>query len=167
MSSRRLALATLFGVMIFAFKTVLPSPIDKAFVLFQALLLSMGYLFLGAPGATYISLVGGLLTALWRAPFAPFTIAFALLYGFLIDAVSSIVKVRDVNNDVKDKRLIAAVTVSTVVVGLASFYTSVVFEILPRNSLLEMGVLVAGVINGIIGGYLSVMIWKRIFKRPK
>jgi len=54
-----------------------------------------------------------------------------------------------------------------VVVGLASFYTSVVFEILPRNSLLEMGVLVAGVINGIIGGYLSVMIWKRIFKRPK
>lgn len=152
--------------MIFAFKIALPSPIDKAFVLFQALLLSLGYLLLGTPGATYISLVGGLLTALWRAPLAPFSLTFALLYGLLIDAVSSIIKVR-VNNDVKDKRVITAVTVSTVVVGLASYYTSVIFDLLPRNPLLEIGILVAGIINGLIGGYLSVVIWKRILKRLK
>ncbi len=167
MNSRKLTLSTLFGVAIFAFETALPTPIDKAFVLPQALLLSLGHLLLGAPGATYISLVGGLLTAVWRAAYAPFTIAFALLYGLLIDAISSVIKVRRVNNDVKPKRLIAAVTVSTVVVGLASYYTSVIFRFFPRDLLLEVGILVAGVVNGLIGGYLSVVIWKRMFKRPR
>lgn len=157
-------MATLFGVIIFAFKIVLPSPIDKAFILPQAMLLSLGYLLLRAPGATYISFVGGLLTAIWRAPLAPFTITFALLYGLLIDATSSVMNVRDVNNEVNEKRLITAVTVSTVIVALASFYTSVVFRLVPRNPLLEIGIIVAGVINGVFGGYLSVVIWKRMFK---
>jgi len=164
MSSRRLTLATLFGVIIFAFKIVLPSPIDKAFILPQAMLLSLGYLLLRAPGATYISFVGGLLTAIWRAPLASFTLTFALLYGLLIDATSSVMNVRDVNNEVNEKRLITAVTVSTVIVALASFYTSVVFRLVPRNPLLEIGIIVAGVINGVFGGYLSVVIWKRMFK---
>jgi len=167
LNSRKLTLATIFGVMLFVFKTFLPSPIDKAFVLFPALLLSLGYLLLGAPGATYTSLIGGLLTALMRGSFAPFTIIFALLYGFMIDAVSSIIKVRDENNDVKQKRLITSVTVSTVAVGSASYYTSVAFQLLPRNLLLEIGILAAGVINGLAGGYLSFAIWKRIFKQSK
>lgn len=168
MSPRRLTLTTLFGVIIFAFKTVLPTPIDKAFVVIQALLLSLGYLLLGAPGATYVSMVGGLLTTLWRAPLAPFTTAFALLYGLLIDGLSSIFKVREENNDVGTKRLIATVTVSTAVVGLASYYTTVhVLAILPRNPLLEMGVFIAGVINGLIGGYLSVIIWKKNLRGRK
>ena len=163
MGARRLTLATLFGVIIFAFKTVLPTPIDKIFVFIQALLLSLGYLMLGAPGATYVSMVGGLLTALWRAPFAPFTIAFALLYGLLIDVLSLIFKVKEVNNEIKTKRVIATVTMSTAVVGLASYYTTThVLAILPRNPILEMSILIAGVINGLIGGYLSVSIWKKI-----
>lgn len=167
LNSRKLTLATLFGVMLFVFKTFLPSPIDKAFVSFPALLLSLSYLLLGAPGATYTSLIGGLLTALVRGSFAPFTIIFALLYGFMIDAVSSIIKVRDANHDVSQKRLIISVTISTVAVGLASYYTSVVFQLLPRNLLLETGILVSGVINGLAGGYLSIAIWKRIFKQSK
>jgi len=165
MDSRKLILATLFGAIVFAFETILPSPIDKAFVLFQALFLSLGYLLLGVPGATYVSMVGGLLTALWRAPLAPFTATFALLYGLLIDAISSIIKVRSVNSDVKVKRLIMAVTISTIVVGLASYYTSVIFRLLPRNPPLEIGILVAGIMNGVVGGYVSVIIWKRILKR--
>jgi len=162
-----LALATIFGAIISAFEILLPSPIDKAFIFIQTLLLSLGHLTLGPPGATYISLVDGLLTALWRTPLAPFTLAFALLYGLSIDIISSIAKVKDVDNDVKSKRLITAVTVSTVIVGSASYYTSVTFDLLPRNPLLEMSIFAAGVINGLIGGYLSIVIWKRIFKRPK
>lgn len=157
-----MTLATLFGVLIFIFKTVLPSPIDKAFVVIQAMLLSLGYLLLGAPGATYISLIGGLLTAFWRTPLAPFTFTFALLYGLLIDALSLIFKARSVEGDVKQKNLIAAVTVSTMTVGLASYFTSVIFKLLPRNPLLEMGILAAGVISGLTGGYLSIVIWKKI-----
>ena len=165
MNSRKLTLATLLGVIVFAFETVLPSPIDKASVLFQALLLSLGYLLLGTSGATYVSIVGGLLTAIWRAPLAHFTVTFALLYGLLIDVISSIIKTRSSNKNVRVRRLIIAVTVSTTLVGLASYYTSVSFQLLPRNPILEAGILVAGVINGVAGGYLSVVIWKRFLQR--
>ena len=162
-NSQRLALTTLFGATIFVFKMLLPSPLDKALILFQTIFLCLGYLLLGAPGGTYTSFIGGLLTAVIRGAVAPFTIIFALLYGVLIDTTSSIIKVREANNDVKGKRLIASATISTVTVALASFYTSVVFQLTPGDPLLEMGLLTAGVINGMIGGYLSAAIWKRIF----
>lgn len=164
-SPRRLTLATLFGAVIFISKMVLPSPIDKAFVVVQALLLSLGYLLLGAPGATYISLIGGLLIAFWRAHLAPFTIAFALLYGLSIDALSSVLKARGVEGNVRQKNLIAAVTISTIIVGLASYFSAVVFELLPRNPLIEMSILISGVISGVIGGYFSIVIWKKILER--
>jgi len=166
MNSRRLALTTLFGAAIFVFKMLLPSPVDKALILFQTLFLCLGYLLLGALGGTYTSFIGGLLTAIMRGSLAPFTIIFALLYGVLIDTMSSIIKVREANNDVKVKRLIVSATISTVIVALASFYTSVVFQLIPRNPLLELSILTAGVTNGMIGGYLSAVIWKRIFQRP-
>lgn len=98
---------------------------------------------------------------------APFTLAFALLHGLSIDIISSIAKVKDADNDVKSKRLIIAVTVSTAIVGSASYYTSVTFDLLPRNPLLEMSIFAAGVINGLVGGYLSIVTWKRIFKGPQ
>lgn len=157
-------LATLFGVVIFISKISLPSPIDKIFVVAQALLLSLGYLLLGAPGATYISLIGCLLTAFWRAHLAPFTIAFGLLYGLSIDALSSVLKVKGVDGNVRQKNLIAAVTISTTIVGLASYFSSVVFELLPRNPWMEIVVLISGVISGLIGGYFSTVIWKKFFK---
>ena len=70
---------------------------------------------------------------------------------------------KEVNNEIKTKRVITTVTISTAVVGLASYYTTThVLVILPRNPILEMGILIAGVINGLIGGYLSVSIWKKI-----
>ena len=164
-SPRRLMLATLFSAVIFISKISLPSPIDKIFVVVQALLLSLGYLLLGAPGATYISLIGCLLTAFWRAHLAPFTIAFGLLYGLSIDALSSVLKVRGVEGNVRQKNLIAAVTISTTILGLASYFSSVVFELLPRNPWVEIVILISGVISGSIGGYFSIVIWKKILER--
>jgi len=158
-------LATLFGAAIFISKISLLSPIDKIFVVVQALLLSLSYLLLGAPGATYISLIGCLLTAFWGAHLAPFTIAFALLYGLSIDALSSVLKARGAEGNVRQKNMIAAVTISTTIVGLASYFSAVVFELLPRNSLMEMGILISGVISGSIGGYFSIVIWKKILER--
>ena len=157
-------LATLFGAAIFISKISLPSPIDKIFVVAQALLLSLGYLFLGAPGATYISLIGCLLTAFWGAHLAPFTIAFALLYGLSIDALSSVLKARGVEGNVRQKNLIAAVTISTTIVGLASYFSSVVFELLPRNPWVEIVILISGITSGSIGGYISIVIWKKLFR---
>jgi hypothetical protein len=165
LSTKNLALSTLFGVMIFVFETLLPYPMDKAFTFFQAMLLSLGYLLIGVPGATFISLVGGSLTAIWRAPLAPFTISFALLFGGLIDLFCSIFGARDKKGNVKQARLILAVTLSTVITGYSGYYITFTFKILELDPTLGNFILIAGIISGIIGGYLSLILWKRIFKR--
>jgi len=87
--SRRVALAALFGVLIFISKILVPTPIDKVIVGVQAIFLALSFLLLGFLGATWVALVGGLLTAIWRAPFAPITLMFALLYGLLVGCVNA------------------------------------------------------------------------------
>lgn len=159
---RRLALATLFGVLIFVSKTAVPMPIDKAVVVLQALLLALGFLLLGSPGATYVALVGGLLTTLLRMPFAPFTILFALMYGLLVDGLSSIFRVKSSEVHIKAGRLVLSMTLSTALVGLLSYYTTVfALGLLQRNPMLEIIILVTGTISGALGGYLAVFLWRR------
>jgi hypothetical protein len=50
LESKRLALATLFGVLIFVSKIPLVTPLDKASIVVQALLLPLGYLVMGRVG---------------------------------------------------------------------------------------------------------------------
>ena len=165
LSTRNLALGTLFGVMVFIFEILLPTPMDKAFTFFQAMLLSLGYLLIGVPGATFISLVGGSLTAIWRAPLAPFTLGFALLFGGLIDVFCSVLRARDKEGNVKQARLILAVTLSTIITGYSGYYMTITFDLMPLDTTLGNLILIAGIISGIVGGYLSLILWKRIFKK--
>jgi len=44
--TKRVALATLFGVVIFLSKTIVPPPIDEILIVVQALLLALGALLL-------------------------------------------------------------------------------------------------------------------------
>lgn len=99
--TRRVALAAIFGAVIFLSKTFLPSPIDKMFILVPALLLALGALVLGRMGATYVATVGGILTALWRISMAPFTLIFAVLYGLLVDSLFFILKIKTAEGNVK------------------------------------------------------------------
>ena len=55
-----------------------------------------------------------MLSAVWRASFAPFAIAFALIYGLLIDGFCWAQASEDT---VKRGRLVAAVTLSTAIVA--------------------------------------------------
>jgi len=165
LSTRNLALGTLFGVMVFIFEILLPTPMDKAFTFFQAMLLSLGYLLIGVPGATFISLVGGSLTAIWRAPLAPFTLGFALLFGGLIDVFCSVLRVRDNEGNVKQVRLLLAVALSTMITGCSGYYITIMFDLMPLDTTLGNLILIAGIISGIVGGYLSLILWKRIFKK--
>jgi hypothetical protein len=165
LSTRNLALGTLFGVMVFIFEILLPTPIDKAFTFFQAMLLSLGFLLIGVPGATFISLVGGSLTAIWRAPLAPFTLGFALLFGGLIDVFCSVFRAIDKEGNIKQVRLILAVALSTMITGYSGYYTTITFNLMPLDTTLGNLILVAGIISGIVGGYLSLVLWKRIFKK--
>jgi hypothetical protein len=165
LSTRNLALGTLFGVMIFIFEILLPTPMDKAFTFFQAMLLSLGYLLIGVPGATFISLIGGSLTAIWRAPLAPFTLGFALLFGGLIDVFCSVFKARDNTGKIRRLRLILAVALSTMITGYAGYYMTITFDLIPLDPTLGNIILIAGIISGIVGGYLSLVLWKRIFRK--
>jgi hypothetical protein len=115
--------------------------------------------------------------AFWRAATAPFTFAFALMYGLLVDGLILGFKAKSVKGDVKTSRMVAAVTVSSGIVGLTSYYVTVfVIQIIPRSptvvpiagleiNVVETGILIAGLINGFIAGYMASHIWKRNLKQ--
>jgi len=155
----------MFGVLLFLFKIVLPSPVDKMVVVFHALLLALGALLLRKTGATYVAFIGGILTALWRIAWAPFTFAFALLYGFLVDGLFFLFRINTVKGTLKTRKLVAVMTVSTALMGLLSYYTTVyVFGLLQRNLIFEIGLLLTGTLNGAVAGYLIPIIWNKYLK---
>lgn len=160
--SRRLALAALFAVLIFFSKMFLPTPLDKVLVVVQALFLALGSIALPPFGATIVSATGGLLTAAWRAPLAAFTLGFAVIYGLLMDALFLLLKVKAQNGHVRTRRLVAATATATAITGMASYYTTVhVLALLPRNPALEAAILILGVVNGIVAGYLAALLWRK------
>jgi len=166
--TKRVALAILFGVIIFLSKTVVPSPIDKMFIVVQGLLLALAALLLPNLGATYVAVIGGALTALWRIALAPFTFGFSLLYGLLVDGFFLIFKVDTAKGNVETTRLVASMTVSTALVGFLSYYANVfILHLLERNPLFDVIILVVGTFSGAIAGYLASVIWNRYLKNVK
>ena len=164
-NTRRITLIALFGVAVFTSKALLPSPIDKMVIAAQALFLALGSLLSRPLGATLVAAIGAALTVFIRPSLAPLTIAFALTYGLLTDGFIFILRVKISEWDVRADRLVAAVTMSTAITGLASYYTTVhVLALLPRNPILEITILVMGVISGLLGGYLAVLIWRRALR---
>ena len=160
--SRKVALAAVFGSVVFISKVVLPSPFDKALVVVQAMFLGLGAIMLPPLGATSVALVGGLLTAGWRAPLAIYTVSFAIIYGLLVDGFCSVLRVRHKEGEINRTRLMAAVTVSTALVGMASYYTTTfLFKLIPRNTMFETGILIAGTLSGLAGGYLAALVWQK------
>lgn len=151
--------------MVFVSKIFLPTPLDKMLVVAQALFLTLGAIVLSPFGATVVAAIAGLLTSAWRAPFAPLTLGFAILYGFLVDVFLILLKVRAENVTVRLKRLVAGVTIATAATGMASYYTTVyALSLLPRNIVLEVTILVIGVLNGLAGGYLAGLVWSKALR---
>ena len=162
---RRLTLAVLFAVLVFISKTFLPTPLDKVLIVFQALFLGLGSMTLAPFGATLVATIGGLLTSAWRAPFAPFTLGFAVLYGILVDVFLMLFKAKAENGTLQVRRLVAGVTIATAMTGIASYYTTVyALSLLPRNMVLEASILVIGVLNGLAGGYLTSLLWNKALR---
>lgn len=166
-SARRIAVVTLLGVVIFLTKTIVPSPVDKMFIVVQALLLGLGSLLLRRMGATYVAVIGGILTVLLRPVLAPFTLLFAFLYGLFVDSFFFIFRVNADEEIVKTGRLVSSMTLSTVLIGIISYYVSVLLELLPKNLVLEVSILVFGTFSGAIAGYLTSTIWNKYLKNAK
>ena len=162
--SVRVAMVATFGVIIFASKVILPTPIDKMFVIIQAFLLALGSLLLGRMGATYVATVGGLLTMIWRATFAPFSLIFAVAYGLMVDSSFYAFKVR-VSQDVKTSRLVASLTLSTVAIGLLTTYITVSIGLMPMIPILYLIIFIVGIVNGAVAGYLASLTWKRYLQK--
>lgn len=167
-NTRRITLIALFGVAVFASKAFLPSPIDKMVVAAQAVFLALGSLLSRPLGATLVSVIGAALTVFIRPSLVPFTVAFALTYGLLTDGFIVVLRAKSSEGDVRVGRLVAAVTMSTAVTGLASYYTTVhVLALFPRNPTLEIIILAVGMVSGLLGGYLAALIWRRTLQRIK
>ena len=167
-STKSIAIAILFGAMIFLTKTFAPSPMNKMLIVVQALLLALSSLLLGMMGATYVASIGGVLTSLWNFALAPFTLAFAIFFGLLVDGFFFLFKVNIAEGRVETGRLVVAMTLSTMLVGVLSYYVTVhLMGLMPQNPLLEAFVLVMGTISGAIGGYLASTIWNRHLKNVK
>jgi len=163
-SSRRYALAALFGAIIFASKAFAPSPMKDSLIVVQALLLGLGALLLTPLGATLVATIGGLLTATYTSQLALFTVMFAILYGLLIDGLVRILRARISTTEISAHRFALAVTLSTAVVGFIAYGTTIALGLLPRNLTAEVFILVGGVLSGLVGGYLDVVIWRRAAK---
>ncbi|MCS7124016.1 MAG: hypothetical protein NZ932_01160 [Candidatus Bathyarchaeota archaeon] len=162
---RKVALTILFGVAVFISKGFLPTPIDKMLIAVQAIFLALGALLAKPLGATKVSVVSAVLTAVVKSALAPLTIIFAILYGLLTDALIHAFRVEQPSSNVKAWRLAFAMTTSTAVTGLLSYYfSSHVLGVIPRNPILEAVILVAGTISGLVGGYTAAIVWRKAIK---
>lgn len=162
LSPRRFAIAAVFSVIVFASKAFAPTPFKDSFVVVQALLLGLAALLIAPLGATLVSTIAGLLLAGWSPGLAIFSVSFSILYGVLLDTSLLILHPLSREGKLDAKRFTLAVTASTAVVGTVAYYVTLVLRLLPRNLGVEIIVLVFGGITGAIGGYLGVLIWRRI-----
>ncbi len=166
--TRRIAVTTVFGALIFVSKTLIPSPINKMIVVFQALLLALSSLLLKRFGATYSGLIGGVLTALWNLALAPFSFVFALLFGLLVDGLFFLLRVDMLGEEVNVTRVVAAMTLATAFVGVLSYYsTTHLIVLIPRNLAMEITILIIGIVSGALAGYLTSVIWNKYLRNVK
>lgn len=160
--SQHIALISVFGVLVFISKMVLPTPFDKMIVIVQALLLALGSLILDKVGATSVACIGGLLTTLWRPMYAPFSLLFALIYGLLVDLSFKIFKVKKPDG-VRTIRAVISLALSTALIGLPSSILMVEWEVMPRIPGLYAFIVIIGIVNGALAGYFSSSIWNKYF----
>ncbi len=156
----RLLVATLFGVIIFLSKIFLPTPINDMVVVVQALLLALSSLIVDKFGATYTSLINGLLVTMLMLSFAPFGLIFSLVYGMTTDGFLYAFKVKE-GGQVRTVRSIAALAISATLTGLSSMYVTTLLGLLPMVPILYFIIMLAGILNGALAGYLTSVIWNK------
>lgn len=159
--SRRLALASLFGVLILVTMGFLPAPTSDFLIVFEAFFLALSFLVIGRGGATYVGIVAGLLITTVKLSFFPYDLAFSALFGVLVDATGLALGAKS-GTTARTARLVAAMTVSTGIVGFSAYYiTAVVTNIVPNEVGLDASVLVFGIVSGAVGGYVAARVWNR------
>ena len=177
---KRIFMVSLFGSIIFVvnmFLMLLPPPVNYMFIAPQAVLLALSGLFIKNVGATYAGLIGGLLTALGSPGLGIFTFIATTLFGTLVDTTFFIFKIKGSHTGVNRNRLIAAMAISTMLIGIITYSVSVmspnIFEktgiptlplIIQRSYILDAMVIFMGPATGTTTGYAAAYLWNKYLK---
>ncbi len=175
---QRIFLTALFGSIIFVVNVFLPPPINYVLIVVEAVLLALSGLFIQKLGATYVGIIGGLLTALASPALGPFTFLFTFLFGVLVDIFLFIFKIDGSPQGVNRNRLMAAMGLSTMSIGIITYSS---FAYLPglipfaaqmsgpglfiqRSPMLDAIVLFMGPVTGIVAGYAASYLWNKYLR---
>lgn len=164
--SRRVALASIFGVLILITNGFIPPPNSDFLIVIEAFLLGISFLVIGKGGATYTGVVAGILITFVKPSFFPADLVFASLFGVAVDVTGLAFKAKNASG-AQTKRLVAAVTISTGIVGFLAYYVEAVLtNAVPNDPGLDATVLVFGIASGAVGGFLAARVWNR-YLRPR
>ncbi len=165
--AKRLFITALFSSIIFIINFFVPSPVNNLLIVVQGVVLALAVFFVGRAGATYVGLTGGILSALSRPAFGPFTFFFTFLYGVLVDVLFYAFKAYPQERCVNAKRVMAALALSTAIIGYSSYYTIAVYpgivQLTPMEYTPMMSALVIFVATGtgITAGYAAAYLWNK------
>jgi len=163
--AKRLFIAALFSSIIFVTNFFVPPPISYLLIVVQAVVLALATFFVGKAGATYVGLVGGVLSALARPAFGPFTFLFTFLFGVMVDVFAFVFKASPTKDGVNRNRVILAMAFSTAIIGFLSYYlTAVYLRIVDFNPVMSGLVVFVAVGSGVSAGYAAAYLWNRYLK---
>lgn len=175
---KRIFLAALFGSIIFVVNVFLPPPINYMFIVLQAVLLALSGLFIKNIGGTSAGAVGGLLSALGSPGLGIFTFIASVLFGALVDVSLFVFRVNGSYKGVNRNRLIIAIAVATLLIGVITYSASVIIPeqifaqvglsnltlFIHRSLMLDAMVLFMGPVTGAVAGYAAAYLWNKYLK---
>jgi len=163
-STRRIGLGALFGVIILAINGFIPAPTSDFLIVFQSLFLALSYLVLGKGGASYVGVVSGVLITAVKLSFFPLDLVFSIMFGVAVDVLATGFRAKE-DGQANSLRLVACMMVSTGFVGFIAYYvTAVMTNLVPNDFFLDLTVLIFGVVSGAIGGAVAARLWNRNLK---
>ena len=163
--AQRLFIGALFSAIIFVTNFFVPPPISYLLIVVQAVILALATFFVGKAGATYVGLVGGVLSALARSSFGPFTFIFTFLFGVLVDAFAYAFKAYPTKNGVNRNRVMLTMAASTAIIGFLSYYVfSTYLQIILFDLMVTGLVIFVAVGSGLSAGYAAAYLWNKYLK---
>ncbi len=174
MDTRRLATATLFGVVIAVVKGPFSFPVTDYLIIVEVPILALSFLLLGRGGATFTGLVNGVLQSAVKVSFFPYDLIFAVSYGLLVDGFGTVFRVNGAG-PTSARRLALALGLASTVLGVSIAYVFLALNLSPGidvsgySTATLLGVVYApivvwGIASGALGGFVSARIWEKNLK---
>ncbi|MCL2134704.1 MAG: hypothetical protein FWH37_04000 [Candidatus Bathyarchaeota archaeon] len=144
----------------------MPPPVNYMAIALESVFLALSGLFIRNVGATYVGAVGGLLTALGNSALGLFTFLALVIFGMLVDFTLFVFKIKGTSQGVNRNRLIIAMAISTMLIGIITYGASVMTPnfIIQRSWVLDIMVVFMGFVTGATAGYAAAYLWNKYLK---